>query len=318
MASTVGETTAEATGGSARAAGIPTIYVVFVTAALMGGNYVALKEALEHTSPLMLSTMRSAMGGTALLGFALLRGQRLPRSRPAWKAVGASSAMITTASSVLLVLGTARITSGLAALLASTMPLFATVMGVLLLSERPDRGARLGLAVGVVGAAVIASPAIGGRSSLTGMVLMLLASAFWGTGLAVQKRLDPSEMSAQMFVGCQLLLSCACIGVVASLFEGTAEVDPGWALVAPLFLSAVVCMALPFSLVASVLRRAPAYQSSAIGYLIPLFGVLAAWVFRNEGLVGAEWAGGALVIAGVVLVSWPRGTAPQVGEAERP
>lgn len=301
---------------------VPTVWLVFITAALMGGNYVALKEGLEHASPLALSAMRAGMGGLALLAFALVRREPLPRSRRAWTAVAVSSLTITTLSSVLLVMGTARIPSGLAALLSATMPLFATFLGVVLLGERPDPAARLGLGVGVVGAVVLASPALDGRTSLAGVVLMLAATCMWGVGVVLQKRLDLSEVSAVTFVACQLLISSVCVGVVALAVEGSGRVELGTALLVPLAISAIPCMAVPFSLVATVLRRAPAYQGAAVAYLIPLFGVLAAWLIRHERLAAAELAGGALVVVGVVLVNRPRpGPAPvparPVSEASR-
>jgi drug/metabolite transporter (DMT)-like permease len=65
-------------------------------------------------------------------------------------------------------------------------------------------------------------------------------------------------------------------------------------------------MAVPFSLVATVLRRAPAYQGAAVAYLIPIFGLLASWLVRGEPLAPLELAGGTMVIGGVVLVNRPR------------
>jgi drug/metabolite transporter (DMT)-like permease len=280
--------------------------LVFVTAALMGGNYVALKEALAHTTPIALTAMRAVLGGTTLLVFARLRGERVPRSRQAWTAIGAVSTCITTVSSVLLVLGTKRVPSGVAALLSATMPLCAAGLSVLVLAERPDRQARVGLAIGVGGAAVLASPALAGDTSLLGVALLLAATTAWATGVVVQKRLDVGEVSAVMFVACQLLVSAVVVGLVALVVEGIGGIDVGWGLVVPLGYSAIPAMAIPFSLIATVIRRAPAVQGAAVAYLIPLFGVLASWLVRGETLAVAELAGGALVIVGVVLVNRPR------------
>jgi O-acetylserine/cysteine efflux transporter len=223
---------------------VPTLVLVFLTAALMGGNYVALKEALAHTTPIALTAMRAGLGGLALGAFALARGERPPRSRPAWLVIGAVSTCVTTASSMLLVLGTKRVPSGVTALLSATMPLCAAGFGAL--------------------------------------------------------------VSPVMFVACQLLVSAIFVGSIALVVEGTGGVEPGWDLALPLGYSAIPAMAIPFSLIATVLRRAPAVQGAAVAYLIPLFGVLASWLVRGETLAVAELAGGALVIVGVVLVNRAR------------
>lgn len=296
---------------------VPTIALVFLTAALMGGNYVAIKSALAYSTPVALTAMRAGLGGIALLGFALLRGERPPRSRDAWKAVALVSLCITTASSVLLVLGTKRVPSGLAALLSATMPLFAALLAFVFLRERPRREARFGLALGVVGAAVLASPAIDGKTSLSGVLIILCATFAWALGVVAQKKLDLSEVSAVMFVACQLLLSAVCIGALALAVEGTGGVHPGWGLAVPLGYCAILSMAIPFSLMATVIRRAPAVQGAAIAYLIPMFGVLASWLVRGETLQPAELLGGALVVLGVVLVNRQRSVAPVRDRADR-
>jgi drug/metabolite transporter (DMT)-like permease len=197
------------------------------------------------------------------------------------------------------------------------MPLCAAALSVAVLGDRPDRQARIGLAVGVVGAAVLASPALAGNTSLAGVALLLAATTAWAGGVVVQKRYDVGEVSAVMFVACQLLVSAAVVGVVALLVEGTGGIDVSWGLALPLGYSAIPAMAIPFSLIATVIRRAPAVQGAAVAYLIPLFGVLASWLVRGETLAVAELAGGALVIVGVVLVNRPR-PQPPAGEQPRP
>ena len=43
---------------------------VVLVAMLIGGNFTALKFALDHTSPILLAGMRTVVGGTFLLTFA--------------------------------------------------------------------------------------------------------------------------------------------------------------------------------------------------------------------------------------------------------
>lgn len=294
---------------------VPTVWLVFLTAALMGGNYVAIKEALAYSTPIALTALRALLGGVALGAFARLRGERFPRDAVSWRAIVIASTFITTTSSVLLVSGTKQVPSGLAALLSATMPLFAALGALLLLGERPDRSARAGLAVGVVGAAVLASPAIAGRTSLGGVMLLLAATATWAIGVVLQKKLHTTPVSPVMFVACQLAVSAVVVGALAAAVEGADGIEPGRGLLLPLLYSAIPAMAVPFSLVATVLRRAPAYQGAAVAYLIPLFGLLASWLVRGERLEAAELVGGLLVVGGVVLVNRPRPGAVQAAGA---
>ena len=46
--------------------------VIVLVAVLIGGNFTALKFALDHASPLMLAGLRTVIGGTFLLGLSLI------------------------------------------------------------------------------------------------------------------------------------------------------------------------------------------------------------------------------------------------------
>jgi drug/metabolite transporter (DMT)-like permease len=46
-----------------------------------------------------------------------------------------------------------------------------------------------------------------------------------------------------------------------------------------------------------------ATRALTVTYLIPLFGVLWGWIFLGETLPAAALAGGALILAGTVLVT---------------
>jgi len=59
-----------------------TLALVVLVALLIGANFTALKFALDHTTPLMLTGLRTVVGGTFLLCFVtFVRGERIPTDR---------------------------------------------------------------------------------------------------------------------------------------------------------------------------------------------------------------------------------------------
>jgi len=70
-------------------------------------------------------------------------------------------------------------------------------------------------------------------------------------------------------------------------------------LVALAILASGVAFLLYFRLIADV----GATRALTVTYLIPLFGVLWGWIFLGETLPAAALAGGALILAGTVLVT---------------
>ena len=140
-----------------------TLATVTLVAVLIGANFTALKFALDHTTPLMLAGLRTVVGGTFLLSFAVLRGEKIPTRREDLQRIFVVSFSITTVSSGLLVVGVSRVPAGLASLISSTMPLFTAVLVLLLLGSRPTRLGIIGLLIGFAGTAVLASPSLGGE-----------------------------------------------------------------------------------------------------------------------------------------------------------
>jgi drug/metabolite transporter (DMT)-like permease len=212
------------------------IATVCLVAALIGGNFTALKFALDHTTPLLLAGLRTVIGGSFLLAFALLRGERLPRRTDDLANIFVVSLAITTVSSGLLVYGTSRVPAGVASLLSSTAPLFTAVLSAVLLSVGVTRAGGVGLLLGFAGTIVLASPSLGGETAAIGILALAGSALAWAFGLVYMKWRDFSRVNPVMLVGVQLVMSACVLVPLALVLEGTAYLIPvfgvffGWLL----------------------------------------------------------------------------------------
>ena len=276
--------------------------IVVLVAVLIGGNFTALKFALDHTSPLLLAGMRTVIGGTFLLAFARLRGESFPTERRDLLNIFVVSFSITTLSSGFLVFGVSRVAAGIASLIASTMPMFTAVLSLLLMKTPISRLAVIGLTVGFGGTLVLASPSLGGSSALIGIASLLVSALTWAFGNVYMKWQDMTNVSPIMLVGVQLYMSALCLIPFALLVEGTGDTEWTIGLFAPLLYAAIPANAVTFALLATVVRRATPTQAASTAYLIPLFGVFFGWLIRDERLGLVEVLGGALIVGGVYLL----------------
>ena len=276
--------------------------LVLLTAALIGANFSVLKFALDHSTPFLVAGMRTVIGGSFLVTFALLRGERLPTDRTLLRNIFAVSFSITTVSSALLVFGVNRVSAGLGSLVASTMPLFTALLAFGMLSQTPGRSAKAGLAVGFVGTAVLAAPSLGGQSAAIGVVTLLFSALMWAFGTVYMKWQDFSSISPIMLVGVQLLMSAMMLIPFALIVEGTGSTEFTLDLLLPLLYAAIPANAVTFSLMATIVKNASPTVAASTAYLIPVFGVFFGWSIRGEVLGLVEVAGGLLVVLGVYLV----------------
>lgn len=276
--------------------------VVVLVAVLIGGNFTALKFALDHSTPLLLAGMRTVIGGTFLLAFAFARGEKFPTDKRDLFNIFMVSFSITTVSSGFLVFGVSRVTAGVASLIASTMPMFTAVLALLLMKTPVSRLATVGLAVGFGGAIVLASPSLGGSSAAVGIGSLLIAAVAWAFGNVYMKWQDMTNVSPIMLVGVQLYMSAMVLIPFALLVEGTADTEFSIGLLVPLLYAAIPANAVTFALLATVVRRATPTQAASTAYMIPLFGVFFGWLIRDERLGIVELGGGLLIILGVYLL----------------
>jgi len=283
-----------------------TLAVVVLVAALIGANYSVMQIALEHTTPLMLTGFRVALGGAALLAYTRWRGEPFPRDPRVLLGIFLVSVCVTTLSSMTLVTGVSLVPAGVAALLSSMVPVWTALLAFSLLDERLGMGAVLGIGIGVIGAVVLSSPALGGETSLVGVLILLFSGVAWAAGIAVLRWWDFQGATPLMIVTIQLVMSTVVVVPIALGVEGTAGTDFGLALLVPLIYAAVPAMALTFVLMAKVTQEASATQAASVAYLTPLFGVVFAWFVRGDRLALPEWIGGLLLIIGVVLVTGTR------------
>jgi len=278
------------------------IGMVLLTAALIGANFSILKFALDHSTPFLVAGLRTVIGGTFLISAALLKGERIPRNATVLRNIFAVSFSITTVSSALLVFGVNRVSAGLGSLVASTMPLFTALLSLALLGQRASRLGKAGLAIGFVGAVVLAVPSLSGQSAAIGVIALVFSALAWAFGTVYMKWQDFSSVSPIMLVGVQLLMSASVLIPFALIVEGTSETEFGIDLFLPLLYAAIPANAVTFTLMATIVKRATPTVAASTAYLIPLFGVFFGWLFRGELLGSIEILGGALVVVGVYFV----------------
>ena len=226
----------------------------------------------------------------------------LDRDQPGKIASGVMAVAVHVAFFILLVFGVSRVPAGFASLMSSTMPLFTAVLSLLMLGLRVNTAGVVGLVVGFVGTAVLASPALEGEAKLVGAVSLLLSALAWAYGTVYMKWRDFTSVTPIMLVGIQLVMSAVLLLPFAVLVEDVGSTDWSLGLFVPMLYAAIPSNAVTFSLMATVVRRATPTQAAASAYLIPVFGVGFGWLIRDERLGIAELVGGLLVVIGVAIV----------------
>lgn len=269
---------------------------LLLLAAIWGASFLFMRIAAKDFGAFALVEVRLALGALILLPFLLRVKNELTASH--WLRLLGIGTINSAAPFVLFAWASQRAPAGIVAISNATVVMFTSLVAFLLYAEKISRRSGLGLIAGFVGVVVLASDKTSGESVLSAALAGVLASILYGFGGNFSKRhlhdIPPSAVAAGTVL-------CASI-VVAPLAVATWPSTP---IPAMSWLSAVLlgalCTGLAYFLYYRLLYRIGAPRTSTVTYLVPLFGVVWAWIFLGEPLTVSMAIAGALILGGVAL-----------------
>jgi len=293
----------------ARSVGVLPWVALGVVYVLWGSTYLANRLVIATVRPLLLGGIRFLIGGALLaLIVAVVAGPRAFRmSRAQLGTTALSGVLLPAWGNGLVAVGQQQVGSGLAALLIASVPLHIVLLRTVT-GDRPRPATWLGVGVGVLGLSVLLlaghSGGSGGvfGSAWWGPWLVLLAAVGWATGTFCTTRLpvpaNPFALAAlQMLVGGAVLLTIS-LGIGDRLDVAAVTPVAWWAWG---YLTVVVSLG-AFSAYAYALANLPVSTVATYAYVNPVIAVLLGVLVVDERFSAWQLAGGAIVLAAVLLV----------------
>lgn len=279
--------------------------VFLLLCCIWGSTWLFIKLGLRDLPPVSFAAVRFVLASAILFAIIAARRVRLPRTAREWALIAVTGVLSFTLNYGLLFWGEQHISSGLAALLQATIPVFGMLFAhAHLPGERLSVWKMSGVLLGVGGVGFIFSNQMGTEGNL----------AAWGSAAVVAgavcvaysnvlvkaraAKIDPSMLAAgQMLCG---LVPLLCFGLV---FEGN-PLTFHWttmAVVSLLYLTLVGSVA-AFMLYYWLVRHMDVTKTMLISLVTPLAAVLLGMAALGERLSWRTLAGGLLIMSGIGLV----------------
>jgi O-acetylserine/cysteine efflux transporter len=270
--------------------------------AVWGYTFVPIKVALTEVPPFTLAALRFFVAAVPMVFF--VRRPTMP-----WREVVAYGFAIGVCQFALLFLGLKLgMPAGLSSLVIQMQVFFTIALAVAFSGDHFHRHNLVGAAIAGTGMIVLAAYKI--TSGLTGTVIgfaLVIGAAFaWAAGNIIAKR-GAGTHGADMFaltVWSSLVppLPLAALGFV---FEGGPDIFRVVAAMSPLAWGCVLVMSYGATLFGfgswnALLHRYPTALISPFALLIPVSGLASGALFLGELLAPVQFAGVALVFAGLV------------------
>ena len=270
-----------------------------VTVVLWASAFVSIRSAGAAYSPGALALGRLIAGALVLGVIATIRRIGWP-PRAAWPGILISGVLWFGGYMVVLNWGEREVDAGTAAMVVNIGPILIALLSARLLREGLPRPLLAGLVVSFAGAVVVGvSMSGGGRSSVLGVLLCVLAAVAYACGVVAQKPALRHASALQVTTyGCLVGL-IGCLPFAGVLVTEVADA-PLSATLNVVYLG-VFPTALAFTTWAYALARTSAGRMGATTYVVPALVVLMSWLFLGEVPGWLTLAGGALCLAGVAV-----------------
>jgi drug/metabolite transporter (DMT)-like permease len=267
--------------------------LLLLATAMWGTSFVAVKAALGSATPFAFLTVRF---GLATL--VLAPGTRflpLPRGRELWGGLLLGALVATGFVSVTL--GLLVTTPARSAFIVAISSVLAPVIAFVLLRRRPGWLAAAALGLATLGVYLLTAPQSGGLNR--GDLITLVTAVCFGGQIVAVTELAPSSEPRRL-VWIQLAATALLSGVAALALERP-HIEWTREFVVALGWTVAFASTGSFVLQAHAQRHMSSARAALIFCFEPLFAAATSWLVLGERLSVLQWAGGGLILVGMVL-----------------
>ncbi|HEX8561004.1 MAG TPA: EamA family transporter [Pyrinomonadaceae bacterium] len=296
--------------------------VFLILCCIWGSTWLFIKLGLRDLPPLSFAATRFLLATVILWGIVVARRSPPPRTRAEWWLIARTGVLAFALNYGLLFWGEQHISSGLAALLQATIPVFGMFFAhPYLPGERLNARKLAGALLGVAGVGVIFSAQLGAEGGMAAWgSAAVLAGAVFVAYANVLVKARGAGMDAAVLAAGQMVCGFVPLAAAALLSEGSPlALRWTWLALACLLYLTLVGSVAAFLLYYWLVRHMDVTKTMLISLVTPLAAVLLGMLTLGEEVTWRTLAGGALIISGIALVVLRRGRAqPPPAEAAPP
>jgi drug/metabolite transporter (DMT)-like permease len=285
--------------------------ILILLTVIWGLNWPVMKIGVTGFPPLTFRMICLGLG-TPVLGLALL-WMKVPLriERKYWPELLVLAVFNMFIWHGLVIIAVQSLSSGRAAILGYTMPMFSAVIGAVFFGNRLQARAWGGVAAAALGVVLLLWHEL---TNLTGkpvgVLLALVAAGTWalGTQLLRRTRMPVPTLAISFWM---TLMTSVVMTTLAVLFERDQWQAPSEATWMSIAFNAVLVFGFAHAAWFYLARSLPPVASTLSVMLIPVLGVFSGALWLGEVLHWQDWAAVVLMVLSICSVLWPAAPAPE-------
>ncbi len=264
---------------------------------IWGVNFLVIDFGLADVPPLLFVALRFTLVVLPAIFF-------LKPPAIGWKNILLIGSFLSLGQFALLYLSLALgMPPGLASLLAQTQVVLSVIVSAIVLRERPTRKQVIGIAIGMTGLAVV----VIGHSyaaPLLPVVIILLAALSWAIGNVLARRAKAAS-GLSLVVWSGVVVPIPSLALAFAVDGPTVIIDSlthlSWIAILSTLYTAVFASLVGYGIWNTLLAKYPTSSVVPWTLLVPVVGIVAAWLVVNEQPSVSEIVGGAIMLAGLAV-----------------
>ena len=284
------------------AAALGIVYIVW------GSTYLAIAVADHTLPPFLMLSARFLIAGALLYWWSARRGELAGEQpgRRQWRAAAIVGGLLLVVDTGAVAWAEFRVSSGIAALLVASVPIFMAILDRTCFGVRLSFGAVAGLLIGLLGVGLLVGAT--GHVDAVGAVVLLGGALAWAAG-STYARVAPLPRRPILSAAMQMLCGGVMLALVGIGHGELGQVHP--AAISNASLAAVLFLIVFGSLVAFtaygwLLKNASTRLLSTYAYVNPAVAVFLGWAFIGERVGGREIAAGLVILSSIGLLVFAR------------
>ncbi len=288
---------------------------------LWGCNWPVLKLAVAELPPLTFRALTLPFAALGMMLVAKWSGDSLRVPRALWGRIAILAFFNITGWNACVLFGLQQLPAGRSAIIAYTMPIWSTLIAMVVLHEPLNRRKIVGLLLGMLGMIVLLGEDLRHiRSTPTGALLILCAAMLWAVGTVLLRKWKP-PVAQNVLSGWLMLAGWLPLAIAAPFFDPH---PPSYLLhlsgmtwftiLYNVFLAGTIAHWAWFTLA----RTLPVAVSSLSSLPVPVVGVFAGMLFLGERPGPSEFIALGLVIASLFAVLFQPAKKPPPATASEP
>jgi drug/metabolite transporter (DMT)-like permease len=293
---------------STRPAGWKLLLAFSIIYLVWGSTYLAIRVGVRELPPFLMAGLRFTVAGVLMLVWMHLAGGAWPTARE-WRGINLLGALMFLIDYACLFWAERRVPSGIAAVILAMIPVCITLLEIIFLrTQRLTLRLALGLALGILGVAVLINPHTSfGEAPLDrrGAIALLVSCCGWSIGTIVSKRLAlpvSKAMSAALQMlsgGVQLLLLSLVAGEMSRFHVQTVSARAWLALLYLVIAGSIV----GYTAYVWLLHYESPTKVGTYAYVNPVVAVILGAALGGEVVGRRTLLGTALILVSVVAIT---------------